>query len=49
LYLNALACCYLAAPEDSEPVLSREFHLQCESEAVDCDDVLTALLLAVPS
>jgi hypothetical protein len=45
LYLNTLACAYLAAPESAEPVLSREFHLQCEAEHVDGDHALTALLL----
>jgi hypothetical protein len=48
LYLNALACCYMAAPDDAEPVLCRELHLQAESENVSADDVLTALCLAVP-
>lgn len=49
LYLNTLACCYLAAPESAEPTLAHELHLQAEAEHVDSDDVLTALLLAVPA
>ena len=49
LYLNALACVYLAAPESAEPTLAHEYHLQADAERVDGDDVLTALLLAVPA
>ncbi len=49
LYLTLLACVYLAAPEAAEPTLAHEFHLQAEAEDADSDDVLTALLLAVPS
>lgn len=48
LYLNALACCYLAAPSESEPTLGSEFYLAASAEGVDGDDVLTALLLAIP-
>lgn len=49
LYLNLLACVYLAAPESAEPSLGHEFYLHAEAEHVDGDDVLTALLLAVPA
>lgn len=49
LYLNLLACCYLAAPEGAEPVLAHELDVQARSEGVEIDDVLTALLLAVPA
>lgn len=48
LYLNVLACVYLAAPTGAEPTLFHEFYLQAEAEGVDEDSVLTALLLAVP-
>lgn len=46
LYLRLLACCYLGAPDEAEPTLGHEFHVQCEAEQVDCDDVLTDLLLS---
>lgn len=49
LYLNALACCYMAAPERSEATLCEEFHQQAEAERVDPDAVLLALNLAVPA
>lgn len=49
LYLRVLACVYLAAPTHAEPSLAREFYLAADGESVDGDDVLTALLLAVPS
>jgi hypothetical protein len=49
LYLNVLACVYLGAPERAEPTLAHEFYLQAQAEHVDGDDVLTALLLGVPS
>jgi hypothetical protein len=49
LYLNVLACVYLGAPESSEPTLAHEFYLQAQAEHVDGDDVLTALLVGVPS
>lgn len=49
LYLNLLACVYLAAPESAEPTLAHEFYLQASAEHVEGDDVLTALLLGVPS
>jgi hypothetical protein len=45
LYLHALACVYLAAPEPAEPALGHEFHLAAEAEQVDGDEVLTALCL----
>jgi hypothetical protein len=48
LYLNVLACVYLAAPEATEPTLGFEFQLQAEAEQADADHILTALLLAVP-
>jgi hypothetical protein len=44
LYLNALACVYLAAPEASEPALVGAFNLQAEAEHVDADQVLQDLL-----
>jgi hypothetical protein len=49
LYLNILACAYLAAPESAEPTLAHEFYLAASAENVDGDNVLTALLLEVPS
>jgi hypothetical protein len=49
LYLRVLACVYLGAPELSEPSLAHEFYLQAQAERVDGDDVLTALLVGVPS
>lgn len=55
LYVRALACCYLAAPDKQKSVLGRVFHpeqdigrvfhLQCEAEWIDSDDVLTELCL----
>lgn len=47
LYLNVLACVYLAAPTHAEPSLARELYLQADTEGLEGDDVLTALLLAV--
>ena len=49
LYLNLLACVYLAAPESAEPPLAHEFDLQASAEQVDGDEVLNTLLMAVPS
>jgi len=49
LYLNVLACVYLSAPSVAEPSLGFEFQQQALRESVEADDVLTALLLAVPS
>lgn len=49
LYLRVLACVYLGAPEPSEPSLAHEFYQQAQAEKVDGDDVLSALLLGVPS
>lgn len=49
LYLRLLACVYLAAPTSAEPTLGSEFYLQASAESIDGDDVLCALLLAVPS
>ncbi len=48
LYLNVLACVYLGAPEGAEPELAQLFYDQAGAEDVDGDDVLTALLLAIP-
>lgn len=48
LLLRLLGCVYLAAPFGAEPTLAREFYLQADSEGIDGDDLLTALLLAVP-
>ena len=49
LYLNVLACVYLAAPEAAEPTLGHEYYRQAETEQADGDQVLTDILLAVPS
>lgn len=44
LYLRALACCYLSAPHESEPVLSDEYHAQAEREGTHPDDLLLQLV-----
>jgi hypothetical protein len=49
LYLNVLACVYLAAPDSAEPTLAHEFYLQAQAEQVNGDNVLNALLVEVPS
>jgi len=49
LYLRILGAVYLAAPTEAEPGLGSEFYLQAATELADGDEVLTALLLAVPS
>lgn len=49
LYLRLLACVCLACPEaDALTVLETLYYEQADAEHVDGDDVLTALLLAVP-
>lgn len=48
LYLVALACCYLSAPEGAEPTLCHEFDEQAKAERVDPDELLNALIMAVP-
>ena len=49
MYLRLLACVYLGAPDTAEPNLAHEFYLQAQAERVDGDEVLTALLVGVPS
>lgn len=45
LYLNLLACVYLAAPEEAEPTLAHEYYLQASREHVDGDEVIAALMV----
>lgn len=49
LYLRLLACVYLGSPESAEPALAHQYYLQAQAERVDGDDLLTALLVGVPS
>jgi hypothetical protein len=52
LYLNALACVYLACDEESpdeSAALEALFTTQAQVENVDSDEILTALCMAVPA
>jgi hypothetical protein len=50
LFVLVLGACWLAAPDaEAEERLEELFYSACSEELLDGDDVINALLMAVPS